>query len=384
MTTFAFPASITTTGAVSGWDQGFTKDSTSSQGEVRYLRQNNSYRIGFMPNSTTGVALFFVNNNATTGDPTYWTKNGQTVSDNTQVVGGDVISLFSSTGTSNGTFTVQHSWLGTTAGPTVTSITVANKIASTRQFTVTHTGTLTASDISYKINGVDITSLGSPNTPITNLQTTATGSTFDSYTLSSNGYHVINIGDQYLTFYKSSTTLAQTTFPELNNAGLSISFPSTAALWLAKAPGFDSVTLYNDGTQYKGTTQFNGYDRVEYLWIGTKYFNNTDPSLRGFKRYDISYIHETQTWLQGAVFYIDPVARYESTGLLTSSFSSSTQNFYSSYSFDFVSLTAQAPTTSNGGGRPDRYPLIMTNLFNRNRSLYSIGMTHKDTWDLFL
>lgn len=39
---------------------------------------------------------------------------------------------------------------------------------------------------------------------------------------------------------------------------------------------------------------------------------------------------------------------------------------------------------SNGGGKPDRYPLIMTNLFNRNRSLYSIGMTHKDTWDLFL
>ena len=38
----------------------------------------------------------------------------------------------------------------------------------------------------------------------------------------------------------------------------------------------------------------------------------------------------------------------------------------------------------NGGGKPDRYPLIMTNLFNRNRSLYSIGMTHKDTWDLFL
>ena len=41
-------------------------------------------------------------------------------------------------------------------------------------------------------------------------------------------------------------------------------------------------------------------------------------------------------------------------------------------------------TTSNGGGKPDRYPLIMTNLFNRNRSIYSIGMTHKDTWDLFL
>ena len=45
---------------------------------------------------------------------------------------------------------------------------------------------------------------------------------------------------------------------------------------------------------------------------------------------------------------------------------------------------APVSTTSNGGGKPDRYPLIMTNLFNRNRSLYSIGMTHKDTWDLFL
>ena len=43
-----------------------------------------------------------------------------------------------------------------------------------------------------------------------------------------------------------------------------------------------------------------------------------------------------------------------------------------------------SPVSNNGGGKPDRYPLIMTNLFNRNRSLYSIGMTHKDTWDLFL
>ena len=45
---------------------------------------------------------------------------------------------------------------------------------------------------------------------------------------------------------------------------------------------------------------------------------------------------------------------------------------------------APVTTTSNGGGKPNRYPLIMTNLFNRNRSIYSIGMTHKDTWDLFL
>ena len=243
------------------------------------------------------------------------------------------------------------------SGPTVTSITVASTVSATRQFTVTHTGTLTVNDISYKINGVDITTLTSPNTPITNLQTTSTGSTFDSYTMSSAGYHIINIGSQYLVFYKS-VSLKQTSFPELTNAGLSISFPSTSALWLAKATGYDSVTLYNDGAQYKGTSQFNGYDRIEYLWIGTKYFTNTDPTLRGFKAYVNTYIDEPPArWLQGSVSYIDPVARYESTGLLTSSFYAG-QNHVSNggyYTFDFVSLIEQA---TNGGGKRRRYPYL--------------------------
>ena len=39
---------------------------------------------------------------------------------------------------------------------------------------------------------------------------------------------------------------------------------------------------------------------------------------------------------------------------------------------------------TNAAGKPDRYPMIMTNLFNRSRSVFSIGLTHKDKWDLFL
>ena len=35
-------------------------------------------------------------------------------------------------------------------------------------------------------------------------------------------------------------------------------------------------------------------------------------------------------------------------------------------------------TTSNGGGKRRRYPIISTNLFDRQRSIYSIGNTHKD------
>lgn len=37
----------------------------------------------------------------------------------------------------------------------------------------------------------------------------------------------------------------------------------------------------------------------------------------------------------------------------------------------------EVKTTSNGGGKR-RYPIISTNLFDRQRSIYSIGLTHKD------
>jgi hypothetical protein len=39
---------------------------------------------------------------------------------------------------------------------------------------------------------------------------------------------------------------------------------------------------------------------------------------------------------------------------------------------------APVTTTSNGGGKRRRYPIISTNLFDRQRSIYSIGNTHKD------
>ena len=39
---------------------------------------------------------------------------------------------------------------------------------------------------------------------------------------------------------------------------------------------------------------------------------------------------------------------------------------------------APVTTTSNEGGKRRRYPIISTNLFDRQRSIYSIGNTHKD------
>jgi hypothetical protein len=89
-------------------------------------------------------------------------------------------------------------------------------------------------------------------------------------------------------------------------------------------------------------------------------------------------------------FHID--ASGTTTGTTTFTSTHGNYNLYKGTRYDTSNLLATAnydtnyvaTTTSNGGGKPDRYPLIMTNLFNRNRSIYSIGMTHKDTWDLFL
>ena len=129
---------------------------------------------------------------------------------------------------------------------------------------------------------------------------------------------------------------------------------------------------------------------VQYVRIGTEYKSNSDPAKRGFTYLVHTYVYRpTYTFTENSG-YIDPVALYESTGSpnttfdLPAHFIAGDINGIAQYPWTFATFNEQVTTTSNGNGYPDRYPLIMTNLFNRNRSLYSIGMTHKDTWDLFL
>ena len=280
------------------------------------------------------------------------------------------------------------------SGLSVTSITVANEIASTRQFTVTHTGTLSASDITYRINGANIASLGSPNTPITNLQTTSTGSTFDSYTVAKYGSHSITIDAKTLNFWVSSSG-TMSTGNELANANITVTFPATEALWNAHvANSYDYVDIYSTDMNYFGRLHNGDPDDprvVQYVRIGTQYKSNSNASLRGFTYVVHTYVYRPTYSFTESSGYIDPVALNESTGSpnttfdLPAHFISGDINSVAQYPWTFASVNEQQDTnTSNGGGKPDRYPLIMTNLFNRNRSLYSIGMTHKDTWDLFL
>jgi hypothetical protein len=275
------------------------------------------------------------------------------------------------------------SWIS--SGPTVTSITVANSVSNTRNFTVTHTGTLSASDIKYFIDGSDITSLGSPNTPITNLQTTSTGSTFDSYTVQKYGQHSVHIGNQKLIFPVTLST--STTYDaRLTNNGITVSWPSSDSAWLSS---FNYTTKSTSSTNRyiylnKETTDSLGdVTSGETLVIDTKY---TSPSFGQYGYYIAVMKYDLLTPSNSSIAetYWDPVVNLSYTWNPSPASSYQLSN---SFVFDFATQQSAPPNTTVRGTNayyPQRYPLISTNLFNRQRSVYAIGMTHKDTWDLFI
>jgi len=162
-------------------------------------------------------------------------------------------------------------------------------------------------------------------------------------------------------------------------------------------------TIYNNGQQYIANTIFKTFTYHEtgpFTASFSPNFGLPGQSVNVIVTDTNPFPDETSHfWYRGFDgtvhandhnFHID--ASGTTTGTTTFTSTHGNYNLYKGTRYDTSSLLATAnydtnyvaTTTSNGGGKPDRYPLIMTNLFNRNRSLYSIGMTHKDTWDLFL
>lgn len=273
------------------------------------------------------------------------------------------------------------SWIS--SGPTVTSITVANEIASTRQFTVTHTGTLTASDICYTIDGVDITSLTSPNTPITNLQTTSTGSTFDSYTVSKFGTHSINIGEKYLNFLVASSTTSQDIFS--SNYNITVNFPALSSGTytdnlgtLVSGAAVDSVLYGSQRIKIKIEKDLI----LMYVWIYENY-NSYQVGIQSFKVLIQQWNYGNLTGNTPAyisnVYYVKPDTLYESTGSPNTLLTFPTGMLVDTYNWNFATdNNVPVNTTTSNGGRKRRYPIISTNLFDRQKSIFSIGLTHKD------
>ena len=266
------------------------------------------------------------------------------------------------------------SWIS--SGPTVTSIT---RNASTNLITVLHTGTLSSSDVTYTISNV--------SSSITNLQTITNGSTFT--TSGTNGTHVIQIGNEILSYFIYNTTSGRNIMSSNNN--LTVSFPTTDNDWLSNFSAYNSNTIAN--VVYTTTKTFINFAKnaannyFVFITFNLSY-NSTQGGFSVLTQiYDYENSSAANNWAysySSTLQWVYPEATFESTGSADTLITLPTNDIVTSFNWNFASVVAPGTTTSNGGGKPDRYPLIMTNLFNRNRSIYSIGMTHKDTWDLFL
>lgn len=305
------------------------------------------------------------------GQPQAFSINNGTASNpSIMVSSGDDVKLTAGSSGNYGSFTM----FSISSGPTVTSIT---RNESTNLITVLHTGTLTSSDVNHTISNV--------SSSITNLQTITNGSTFTAS--SANGTHVIQINDEIISYFIYNTTGSLTTMSSDNN--LVVTFPTTDNAWLSNFSALHSETL-TPYVSYSNTKTAIRLAIMDYtIWITFNLsYNATQEGYSVLTQiYDWrttnssnNYAHVYTSTLQ----WVYPEATFESTGSADTLITLPTNEIVTSYNWNFASVGAPVTTTSNGGGKPDRYPLIMTNLFNRNRSLYSIGMTHKDTWDLFL
>ncbi len=254
------------------------------------------------------------------------------------------------------------------AGPTVTSI---NRNESNNLITVLHTGTLTSSDVNHTISNV--------SSSITNLQTITNGSTFTAS--STNGTHVIQINDEILTYFIYNTTSARTIMSSNNN--LVVTFPTTDNDWLSNFSALNSGT-FAQGVNYSATKTAIRLAMMDYtMWItfNLSYSETQEGYSVLTQIYDWrntnssnNYAHEYSSTLQ----WVYPEATFESTGSADTLITLPTNEIVTSFNWNFASVGAPVTTTSDGGGKRRRYPIISTNLFDRQRSIFSIGLTHKD------
>jgi len=272
----------------------------------------------------------------------------------------------------------EASWLTPGSGLSVTSIT---RNESNNLITVLHAGTLTSTDVNHTISNV--------SSSITNLQTITNGSTFTAS--GANGTHVIRIGDEILTYFIYNTTSGRQSMTSNNN--LVVTFPTTDNAWLSNFSALNSETLtpYVSYSETRTAIRLSVMDYTMWITFNLSY-NETQEGFSVLTEiYDWrsanssnNYAHVYSSTLQ----WVYPEATFESTGSADTLITLPTNEIVTSFNWNFASIPPPeepvANSTRGTNGYPDRYPLIMTNLFNRQRSIYAIGMTHKDTYDLFL
>ena len=205
---------------------------------------------------------------------------------------------------------------------------------------------------------------------------------FDSYTVNKYGFHSVHVGNKKVQFTVSLSN-TQDYNDRLTNNNITVTWPTTDAEWLSEF-AYNNKIATNSRFIYLNSETTDSLGVVtsgETLTIDPKY-THPQTLVWGYYVSLLKYDLTTNT-ASYSEFYWDPVLN------LSYTWNPNPASDYISgnnYMFDFAtqSQTPVTPARTGGNGYPDRWPLIMTNLFNRQRSIYSIGMTHKDTYDLFL
>jgi len=328
--------------------------------------------------SYTGTNLIVNHNDGTFGssDPSYPSlSNTAGSTDSITVVATNTVYGFSGDGTS---LRVQYTvpTFATVSGPTVSSITadtifVPSDTVSNTDFTLLKNGS------AYANTNISLTGPGAQ--PPSDARGYTYALTYDDSayyrrTIDSKSYEEFYYDNSWTSDVSGAAAGRQTTSNRILNVVGTI--PSTTIINGIPTTGYtidrrDRALLYDPTTFY-----VNGVAAIHPVYYGL-FISGTTTNIHATLSI---YNNVTLAWVTA-----DFIVGAQQTMTLTSGiYSINVTDWVYSAEPEGDGYVAPVSTTSHGGGKPDRYPLIMTNLFNRNRSIYSIGMTHKDTWDLFL
>ena len=265
------------------------------------------------------------------------------------------------------------------SGPTVTAHTWVDL---TENATVTTTDTVQASDFSFLKNDNSYTPSSMNLVSISNgyvydytqTDTALYTATIDSKSVS-NFYLDTSWTSSPLT-YNGRSTNSNRILNVLGKLPNTASFNFSTSIWNTTSRTFHNnnrymkIRFYKTGSNASPTTDlhvyfyvYGGGNNIEAKFVGYTYEGD---ELTG-------YLSTNQSFTVGAQATMSHTFTIDGTDQIID-----VPDWIYSDEIEGDNYTPPVSTTSNGGGKRRRYPIISTNLFDRQRSIFSIGLTHKD------
>jgi hypothetical protein len=346
------------------WDNG----STYAYYGLWYVPPTNHWNDGTTEGESSHIKV-----NKTTNE---WSDHGGSHPGSNVSRSGETITLRNNGGTVKATFTRPPlSTYSSGSGPSVTSIGasvifVPNDTVSNTDFTLLKDGA------AYSNTNITLTGPG-PQLPSDargySYSLTYDGTAWYKRTIDSKSYEDFYYDDSWTSDVSGAASNRQTSGNRILNVLGKI--PSTTTMSISSTNTWTFDKREDHYVRYSGPTNA-GQATPEITFVVS---GNSTNIVGWFNYYD-----ETD-YINSPTFNIGEQQTMSWTpSFLTNTTFSVEDWVYSNEPEGNGYVPPQQPVRTGGNGYPDRYPLIMTNLFARQRSVYSIGMTHKDTWDLFL